>query len=114
MNHVIDVGKSELLKTFIFVPGDLKPLGRWGNCQYLLHMDWLPPEAREDDYTTEYFIGIWEDGKWWIRDMLCENDDDTYAQDDKDHILRPIFFTPIQEDLGQVVIGWCPLFSTRY
>jgi hypothetical protein len=96
-------------KTFKFFHPERKPSANFDGCQYLLFIDWLPVEDRDDDYCPSYFIGIWEDDKWWTRDTSHEPCGDTFDEDEPGIVLRPILFTPLRE--WDILLGWCPLFA---
>jgi hypothetical protein len=78
--------------------------------QYMLYLDWLPPEERAyDSYEPALFIALWRDGGWWVLN------DDTYIGDGdymvKGCTLKPVVFSPLSEAGYQKLIGWYPLFG---
>lgn len=98
-------------ETFIFNDPKEKPKSESEGDEYILLLHWLPEENRsemfedcKEEYYPCYSIGLWRDGKWWETDNMHEGDEDATGLGGV--ILRPIDFTPIDNDL---LLGWCPI-----
>lgn len=98
-----------ITKTISMFPASVVPKCQYTESQFLLFADWLPIEDRDAEYKPAMFIGLWEDGGWWILAGGYEPLPDQCAADDPSHCLRPVLFERAGDSLS--IIGWAPLFG---
>ena len=96
-------------KLFVFNPPTMPPEYHSGEKQYMLYLDWLPLEDRDKGYAPDFFIGMWQENKWWILATGYEPSGDSFPVDEPLTVLRPLDFTPLTDD--KTLIGWCPLWG---
>ncbi len=90
----------------VFHPATESPNGFTGG-QYVVYAHWMDDE-RDAGYAPDFFIALWEDGRWWIRDSCHIEDEDITSEEGG--ILRPRFFRPLPD--WYEVLGWAALFGS--